>query len=87
MKDGKKSTATRVLYNGLELVEKRMDKPALEVFEDALKNVMPSVEVKARRIGGSTYQVPMSVDPRRQVALAMRWLLAAAKSPWWAVSL
>ena len=80
MRDGKKSLATRILYQSLETVERRMDKPGLEVFEDALRNVMPSVEVKARRVGGSTYQVPMSVEPRRQVVLAMRWILAAAKS-------
>lgn len=80
MRDGKKSLATRILYQSLDKVEQRMDKPGLEVFEDALKNVMPSVEVKARRVGGSTYQVPMSVEPRRQIVLAMRWILAAAKS-------
>lgn len=80
MRDGKKSTAQRILYKGMESIENRMNRPALEVFEEAIKNVMPQVEVKPRRVGGSTYQVPMPVDPYRQLTLAMRWLLAAARS-------
>lgn len=80
MSDGKKSTAQKILYKSMGLMENRMNRPALEVFEEALKNVSPQVEVKPRRVGGSTYQVPMPVDPYRQVTLAMRWLLAAARS-------
>ena len=80
MRDGKKSTATSVMYRSFDLVEQRSGKSPLEVFEDALKNVGPQVEVKPRRVGGSTYQVPIPVDSRRQVTLAMRWILAAARS-------
>ena len=80
MRDGKKSTALRLLYDSFDLVEKRAKRNPLEVFDDAIKNVMPQVEVKARRVGGSTYQVPMQVDARRQLTLAMRWLLAASRS-------
>ncbi len=80
MRDGKKSTALRLLYDSFDLVEKRAKQNPLEVFDNALKNVMPSVEVKARRVGGSNYQVPTPVDSRRQLTLAMRWLLAAARS-------
>ncbi len=80
MRDGKKSTALRVLYTSFDLVEERAKKNALEVFEQALGNVRPQVEVKARRVGGTTYQVPIPVDSRRQDALAMRWLLSAARS-------
>ncbi|MEM9775414.1 MAG: 30S ribosomal protein S7 [Chloroflexota bacterium] len=80
MRDGKKSTATTLLYRSFDLVEQRSGKSPLEVFEDALKNVGPQVEVKPRRVGGSTYQVPIPVDNRRQVTLAMRWLLAAART-------
>ena len=80
MRDGKKSTATTLLYRSFDLVEQRSGKSPLEVFEEALKNVGPQVEVKPRRVGGSTYQVPIPVDNRRQVTLAMRWLLAAARS-------
>lgn len=80
MRNGKKSVARTVIYDSLEMVEARTKRPALEVFEEALKNVMPQVEVKPRRVGGATYQVPMEVPAERQVTLAMRWLLAAAGS-------
>lgn len=80
MRDGKKSTATTILYRSFELMEQRSGKAPLEMFEEALKNVGPQIEVKPRRVGGSTYQVPIPVDSRRQVVLAMRWLLAAARS-------
>lgn len=80
MRDGKKSTATSLIYRSFDLVEQRSGKSPLEVFEEALKNVGPQVEVKPRRVGGSTYQVPIPVDSRRQVTLAMRWILAAARS-------
>ena len=80
MRDGKKSTARGLLYKSFDLVESRAKRSPLDVFDEALKNVMPQVEVKARRVGGSTYQVPTPVDNRRQLALAMRWLLAASRS-------
>jgi small subunit ribosomal protein S7 len=80
MYGGKKSTAQRVLYDSFDLVEQRAKRPPVEVFEQAITNVTPQIEVKARRVGGSTYQVPTPVDSRRQLSLAMRWLLAAARS-------
>ena len=80
MRSGKKSVAQRVLYDSFDLIESRAQKPPLEVFEQALSNVRPSIEVKARRVGGSTYQVPIPVDGQRQISLAMRWLLTAARS-------
>jgi small subunit ribosomal protein S7 len=80
MYDGKKSTAQRVLYDSFDLIEERAKKPAIEVFEQAIQNVTPQIEVKPRRVGGSTYQVPTPVDARRQLSLAMRWLLMAARS-------
>ena len=80
MKSGKKSTAAGILYKAMELVEQRAKKDPVEVFEAALKNAGPMVEVKPRRVGGSTYQVPVEVDGHRRLALAMRWLLAGARS-------
>ena len=79
MKGGKKSTATRVMYDAFEIMEERTKKPALEVFQAALKNVSPVMEVRPRRVGGATYQVPMEVEPHRQFALATRWIIAAAR--------
>jgi small subunit ribosomal protein S7 len=79
MHDGKKSVAERVLYDSFEMIEERAKRPALDVFQDAINNVMPSIEVKPRRVGGSTYQVPVPVDSRRQLSLAMRWILAASR--------
>lgn len=80
MKDGKKSVAQRVLYDSFDLIETRGKRAPLEVFEQALDNVKPQIEVKPRRVGGSTYQVPVPVDSERQMSLAMRWLLTAARS-------
>lgn len=80
MHGGKKSTARRVMYNALELVEDRAKREPIDVFEQALRNVAPAVEVKPKRVGGSTYQVPMEVDPQRGLSLAMRWILTAARS-------
>ena len=80
MRDGKKSVALRVLYNSFDLIEERTNRPSIEVFEQALSNVRPQVEVRPRRVGGATYQVPIPVDQRRQDTLAMRWLLSAARS-------
>lgn len=79
MKKGKKSTARGILYDSFDLIEDRANRPPLDVFEQALQNVSPSVEVKPRRVGGATYQVPIPVEPHRQTSLAMRWLLAAAR--------
>ncbi|HEY74785.1 MAG TPA: 30S ribosomal protein S7 [Thermoflexia bacterium] len=79
MKDGKKSLATRIVYNAMDLIEERTKRPALEVFEEAIRNVSPLLEVKPRRVGGATYQVPVEVPPHRQISLAMRWIIAAAR--------
>jgi len=76
----KKSVARAVMYNALTMVEDRAKREAVEVFETALRNVAPAVEVKPKRVGGSTYQVPMEVDPERGTSLAMRWILAAART-------
>lgn len=80
MRNGKKSTASRLLYDSFDLIEERAKKPPVEVFQQALDNVKPQVEVKPRRVGGSTYQVPVPVDASRQISLAMRWLLTAARA-------
>ena len=78
MKGGKKSIAARIVYDALDIVQARMKRPPLEVMEDAMRNVSPVLEVKPRRVGGSTYQIPVEVSPGRRLSLAMRWLLAAA---------
>jgi small subunit ribosomal protein S7 len=80
MYDGKKSVAQTLIYDSFDMIEERMGRPGVEVFEQALQNVMPSVEVRPRRVGGATYQVPVPVEPYRQVSLAMRWLLTAARN-------
>jgi small subunit ribosomal protein S7 len=80
MYGGKKSVAQGIMYEAMDLAEARANKPALEVFNDALRNVMPPVEVKPRRVGGATYQIPVEVPEYRQLSLAIRWLLAAARS-------
>lgn len=80
MRNGKKSTATRIIYDSFTIIESRAKRNPIDVFEDALKNVTPQIEVKPRRVGGATYQVPVPVEPHRQVSLAMRWLLAAARN-------
>ncbi|MCR5106844.1 MAG: 30S ribosomal protein S7 [Lachnospiraceae bacterium] len=74
MLDGKKGTAQKIVYGAFEKMEAKTGKPALEVFEDAMNNIMPQLEVKARRIGGATYQVPIEVRPERRQALALRWI-------------
>ncbi|MFP4483809.1 MAG: 30S ribosomal protein S7 [Spirochaetaceae bacterium] len=79
MLDGKKSTAAKVMYGAFERIEQKLEKQPLEVFLKALENVKPSVEVKSRRVGGSTYQVPVEVRDGRREALAMRWLIKAAR--------
>ena len=80
MKNGKKSLATRLVYDAIDLVEKRSKKNGLEVFEQAMKNISPVMEVKPRRVGGATYQVPMEVPPERRFALATRWILGAVRA-------
>ena len=77
---GKKSTATRLMYDALELIEERTGKDPLETFDAALKNVSPMMEVRPRRVGGATYQVPMEVDPSRRKTLAMRWIITASRA-------
>ena len=74
MLDGKKGVAQKIVYGAFSKVEEKAGKPALEVFQEALNNIMPQVEVKARRVGGATYQVPLEVRPDRRQALALRWL-------------
>lgn len=80
MYGGKKSTATGIMYEALEIVEERSKRHPIEIFELALRNVTPTVEVKPRRVGGSTYQVPIEVPQERAVSLGMRWLLQFSRS-------
>lgn len=80
MHSGKKSTAQRVMYGTLSLIEEREKTDPVEVFERALRNVAPAIEVKPRRVGGSTYQVPVEVSPERGLSLSIRWLLMASRA-------
>jgi small subunit ribosomal protein S7 len=80
LRGGKKSTATSLIYGAFDLIEERTKKPPLDVFEQALKNVSPMMEVRPRRVGGATYQVPMEVPTFRRFALASRWLIQSAKA-------
>ena len=80
MLDGKRSLAERILYDALETIENKQRHPPIEVFEQALRNAKPSIEVKPRRVGGSTYQVPVDVRNERGTALAIRWLIRSARS-------
>jgi small subunit ribosomal protein S7 len=80
MRDGKKSTAERILYDALAIIKDRSEDDPMKVFKRAVDNVKPVVEVKSRRVGGSTYQVPIEVRPGRRLALSFRWLLQGAKS-------
>ena len=79
MVDGKKSVAERIVYNALDRVQGKLKREPIEVFHEALDNVKPSVEVRSRRVGGATYQVPVEVRPARRMALSMRWLREAAR--------
>jgi small subunit ribosomal protein S7 len=79
MKRGKRSTALRITYHAMDLIKDRSQKNPLEVFDTALKNVSPAMEVRPRRVGGATYQVPMEVAADRRMTLAIRWILAAAR--------
>ena len=74
MLDGKRGTAQKIVYGAFEQIEKKTGKPALEVFEEAMNNIKPMLEVKARRVGGATYQVPIEVRPERRQTLGLRWL-------------
>ena len=80
MERGKKSTAEKIIYSALEEISNKAKRDPLEIFEEALDNVGPQVEVKSRRVGGATYQVPLEVKTSRKMALAMRWLVTSAKN-------
>ena len=79
MYEGKKSTAERIFYAAMDLVENRASQPGVNIFKQALTNLKPVVEVKSRRVGGATYQVPVEVRPERRTALAMRWLISYSR--------
>ena len=78
MKQGKKSTAEKIVYGALATIEQQEQKPAISVLEQAIKNATPQLEVKARRVGGATYQVPVEIPQGRALTLAMRWLIASS---------
>ena len=80
MLDGKKSTAERIVYSAMERVETKLKRSPIEVFSESLENIKPSVEVRSRRVGGATYQVPVEVRPERREALAIRWLINASRA-------
>lgn len=80
MIDGKKSVAEKIVYNAFDRVEQRLKRAPVEVFHEALDNIKPAVEVRSRRVGGATYQVPVEVRPERREALAIRWLINAARA-------
>lgn len=79
MLDGKRGTAQKICYEAFDLIKEKTGRPPLEVFEESMSNIMPVLEVKARRVGGQTYQVPMEVRPERRQALAIRWLVGYAR--------
>jgi small subunit ribosomal protein S7 len=79
MIEGRKSTAEAIFYGAMDLVEERTSQPGVNVFKAALQNIKPVVEVKSRRVGGATYQVPVEVRPERRTALAMRWLMSFSR--------
>lgn len=80
MADGKKTTAARIFYDALDLIEDRAKKPGIDVFEQALKNATPLIEVRPRRVGGATYQIPLEVRPERRESLAIRWLVTSTRA-------
>ena len=80
MLQGKKSTAERIFYGAMDLVESRTSQPGVNIFKQALSNVKPALEVKSRRVGGATYQVPVEVRPERRTALGMRWLISFSRA-------
>ena len=81
MLNGKKTTAQRIVYDALDNIEREAHRPGLELFELAVKNATPMLEVRSRRVGGATYQVPTEVRPNRRVTLAMRWIIRGARAP------
>lgn len=80
MSDGKKSTSERIFYEAMTIIEDKSGRNPLDVFSQAMKNIMPAVEVRSRRVGGATYQVPTEVRPERKVALGLRWAINAARA-------
>jgi len=80
MKDGKKSSAETIVYGALDFIEGKAKQNPVEMFHQALENVMPTLEVRSRRVGGATYQVPIEVRPERRQALAIRWIISAARA-------
>lgn len=80
MKDGKKTVASSIFYDALDVAEERTKKPGIEVFEQAIKNATPMIEVRPRRVGGATYQIPIEVRPERRQSLAIRWLVSSARA-------
>ncbi len=80
MLDGKKSVAQKIVYDAFDIIKEKEQRDALEVFEEALNNVMPVLEVKARRVGGATYQVPLEIRPERRQTLGLRWLVSYARN-------
>ena len=80
MLDGKKTVAQKIVYDAFDIIKEKEQKDALEVFEEALNNVMPVLEVKARRVGGATYQVPLEIRPERRQTLGLRWIVTYARN-------
>ena len=80
MVDGKKPAAEKIVYGALERIEQKLRRPPIDLFKEALENVTPAIEVRSRRVGGATYQVPVEVRPERKMALAMRWIINAARA-------
>jgi small subunit ribosomal protein S7 len=79
MLDGKKSTAALILYKALDIIEEKTKEPPVKIFEQALENIKPIIEVKSRRVGGSTYQIPQEIRPSRRTALGIRWVIGFAR--------
>jgi len=79
MRDGKKSTAEAIMYDAFDIIEQKTKEPPVKIFEQALENVKPMIEVKSRRVGGSTYQVPTEIRPSRKTALGIRWIISFAR--------
>jgi len=80
MIDGKKPAAEKIVYGAFDRIEDKLRRPPVDLFKEALENVTPAIEVRSRRVGGATYQVPVEVRPDRKLALAMRWIISAARS-------
>lgn len=80
MKDGKKTVAASIFYDAMDIIQERTKKPGIETFEQAIKNATPLIEVRPRRVGGATYQIPLEVRPERRQSLAIRWLVASTRA-------